>query len=322
MKRLATPVLLLCLILSVAGCFAPHPVAPAPSPAPIPNPVSPPAPSSTSLTPAVPTSSPTTNPPTSSNPAPTLGELDVHFIDVGQGDSILLNLGETEVLIDAGEKSPGVVNYLKKYVDGPLEVMVATHPHADHIGGLPAVLGSFQVQQVWYNGEKSDTKTYADFTTAVQAEGTEIHIGKRGDKITTGLLSFSVLNPFNLAGTTNNNSIVLNLLYGVVDFLFTGDAEKESEAAMLLAADMPVPHADVLKVGHHGSRTASSKDFLALVSPKVAVYSAGTGNTYGHPHQETLAALAQAGTMVYGTDINGTVTISTNGETYAVTSKK
>jgi beta-lactamase superfamily II metal-dependent hydrolase len=253
---------------------------------------------------------------------PTQGELEIHFINVGQGDSILIDLGETEVLIDGGEKSPGVVDYLKKYVDGPLEVMVATHPHSDHIGGLIAVLAAFQVQQIWHNGEDSDSSTYSQFMSAVQTEGAQVYIGKRGDRIITGSLTFVVLNPRTPAGTVNNNSIVLSLSYGQIDFLFMADAEKEAEGAMLVAADMPVPDVEILKVGHHGSRTASSKDFLAAASPEVAVYMAGTGNRYGHPHQETLAALAQIGAKIFGTDVNGTITVKTDGWTFVVQTER
>jgi competence protein ComEC len=258
----------------------------------------------------------TTQAPPPSTPAPTKGELRVHFIDVGQGDSILIDFGETEVLIDGGEKTPGVVTYLEDYVDGPLEVMVATHPHTDHIGGLIAVLDDFQVEQIWHNGDTSTSKTYDEFMSAVQSEGPQVYIGRRGDNINAGELTFTILNPTSLSGTTNNNSIVTSLSYGNVDFLFTGDAEKEAEAAMLIASDMPVPEVEILKVGHHGSRTASSKDFLAATSPEVAVYMAGKDNSYGHPHQETLDALAQIGTEIYGTDVNGTILVATDGEGY------
>jgi beta-lactamase superfamily II metal-dependent hydrolase len=300
MKKLAILLIAICLFLSAASCgrYAP--------------PISP----GHTITPTSSFATPTPSPTLTA--VPTGGELKAHFIDVGQGDSILIDLGETEVLIDGGEKSPGLVDYLKKYVDGALEVMVATHPHSDHIGGLIAVLGAFQVQQIWHNEDKSDSSTYNEFMTAVQAEGADVHVGKRGDKIVAGRLTFLILNPRTLAGTVNNNSIVLSFSYGTVDFLFTGDAEKEAEGAMLVAADMPVPDVEVLKVGHHGSRTASSKDFLAATSPEVAVYMTGVGNRYGHPHQETIAALAQIGAKVYGTEMNGTIDISTDGNTFTV----
>jgi competence protein ComEC len=288
----------LLIMTAVAGCYeqpAPNPTQPTPPPAPAPPPPTPPE---------------------------TKGELKVHFIDVGQGDSILIDLGETEVLIDGGEKSPGVVPYLNKYVDGPLEVMVATHPHADHIGGLIAVLNAFQVEQIWHNGDTSTSKTYTEFMSDVQSEGAQVHIGRRGDKISAGELTFTILNPATLAGTTNNNSIVASLSYGNVDFLFTGDAEQEAEATMLAASDIPVPEVEILKVGHHGSRTASSKDFLAATSPEVTVYMAGKGNSYGHPHQETLDALAQICAKIYGTDVNSTIIITTDGATYTVQTTK
>jgi len=272
--------------------------------------------------PAPPEPTPPPPTPTLPTPTPTKDELKVHFIDVGQGDSILIDLGETEVLIDGGEKSPGVVPYLNEYVDGPLEVMVATHPHTDHIGGLIAVLNNFQVEQIWLNGDTSTSKTYTEFMSAVQSEGAQVHIGRRGDKISAVELTFTILNPTTLTGTTNNNSIVASLSYGNVDFLFTGDAEQEAEATMLAASDIPVPEVEILKVGHHGSRTASSKGFLAATSPEVAIYMAGKGNSYGHPHQETLDALAQIGAKIYGTDVNGTIIVTTDGTTYTVQTTK
>jgi len=156
-----------------------------------------PAPSPESTLP--PTSPPTSEPtlpiaPTPS-PPPTAQELKVHFIDVGQGDAILIDFGDNEMLIDGGDKSPGVDAYLSDYVDGALEVMVATHPHTDHIGGLIAVLNTFEVEEIWHNGDSATSKTYAEFMTAVQAEGADVNIGKRGDKINVGGLSFTILNP-------------------------------------------------------------------------------------------------------------------------------
>jgi hypothetical protein len=125
-----------------------------------------------------------------------------------------------------------------------------------------------------------------------------------------------VLNPVNLSGTPNNNSIVLSLSYGQVDFLFTGDAEQEAEASML--TEGVVPDVEVLKVGHHGSRTASSIQFLQVAKPKYAIYMAGEGNSYGHPHQETITNLCEVGAEIYGTDIHGTIIITRDGATYNV----
>ena len=239
------------------------------------------------------------------------GELKVHFIDVGQGDSILVDLGEIEILIDGG-KSPGVNAYLSNYVDGGLEVMIATHPHADHIGGLIAVLDAFDVQEVWHNGDSTTSQTYAEFIAAVQAEEAEVYEARRGHTIEVGELVFKVLHPVNLSGTTNNNSIVLSLSYGDVDFLFMGDAEQEAEASMLTTGI--VPDVEILKVGHHGSRSSSSAQFLDAVKPELAIYMAGKGNSYGHPHQETITALTEVGALIQGTDMYGTIVITTTGE--------
>jgi len=243
-------------------------------------------------------------------------ELKVHFIDVGQGDAILIDLGETEILIDGGGKSPGVTAYLSNYVDGQLEVMVATHPHADHIGGLIAVLEAFEVQEIWHNGDSSTSQTYAQFKAAIDAEGAEVNIASRGDEVIAGELILIVLSPATLTGSTNEDSIVLSLSYGEIDFLFTGDAGQEAEASMLEAG--LVPNVEVLKVGHHGSRTASSQSFLAVATPEVAVYMAKEGNTYGHPHEETIAALALIGAEIYGTEVYGTIILTTAGEEYGI----
>jgi competence protein ComEC len=253
---------------------------------------------------------------------PDAGEITVHFIDVGQGDAILIDSGMTEILIDGGDKSSGIADYLTDYVDGNLEVIVATHAHADHIGGLIYVLRSFDVGQIWYDGYEASSQTFKDFISAVQSENAEVHIARRGDIISTGDLSLLVLNPDSTSDDLNNNSIVLSFSYGTVDFLFAGDAEREAEAFMLLSSAVPVPDIEILKVGHHCSQTASSAEFLSVLTPEVAIYMAKTGNSYGHPHQEILDALLDVEAQIYGTDTCGTIIVTTDGTTYGVHTEK
>jgi len=256
-----------------------------------------------------------------SQPTAETGNLQVHFIDVGQGDAILIDLGATEVLIDAGQKSPGVTDYIDDYVDGHLEVVIATHPHADHIGGLIEVLDEFDVDNVWVNGDEAISKTYTDFMAEANDEGKQVHEARRGDTIVADTLTFDVLNPIDpLFDNTNDNSIVLSLSYGGIDFLFTGDAEVAAEAGMIAAGVLS--DIDILKVGHHCSRTASSPAFLNVTKPEVAVYMAAVGNTYGHPHTESISALQSIGATIYGTDTLGTIVISTDGTSYIIETEK
>lgn len=220
------------------------------------------------------------------------------------------------MLIDGGEKSPGVIAYLKNYVEGNLEAVVATHPHADHIGGLIDVLQSYQVDKIFWNGETATTKTYTDFMALTKAEpNSSLQQLKRGDSLAISGLSFSVLNPPNpLFGDANNNSIVIKLRYGDIQFLFSGDAEQEAEASML-SAGLSID-SDILKVGHHGSRTASSPSFVKAISPNIALYLAGQGNSYGHPHPESIATLKDFGATIYGTDLHGSIVLSCDGKKY------
>lgn len=260
------------------------------------------------------------NKPTS-QPTTVTGNLQVHFIDVGQGDAILVDLGATEVLIDAGEKSPGVTDYIEDFVDGHLEAVVATHPHADHIGGLIEVLDEFDVDNVWINGDEATSKTHTDFMAEATDKGAQVHEARRGNTIVAGTLTFHVLNPIDpLFDNTNDNSIVLSLSYGSIDFLFEGDAEVDAESSMISSGI--ISDIDILKVGHHCSRTASSPAFLNIIKPEVAIYMAEVGNTYGHPHVESIAALHSIGAAIYGTDTRGTIVISTNGTSYTIETEK
>ncbi len=244
------------------------------------------------------------------------GQLVVHFIDVGQGDAILIDYGSYEMLIDGGQWGD-CAGYIPRYVDGALEVVVATHPHADHIGGLTNVLNAFVVEDIWLNGDNATTQTYADFMDKVNAEGAQVHQAQREEQISLSTLTFDVLHPMlPLGSDTNENSIVLKLSFGQVGFLFTGDACAGAEASMLSAGI--IEDIEILKVGHHGSKYSSTPDFLVAAQPEIAVYSAGAGNPYGHPAPETIARLQDVGASIYGTDVYGTIIVTTDGTTYSV----
>lgn len=257
--------------------------------------------------------------------ASTGNELTVIFVDVGQGDAILLRSPEGKtMLIDGGERDSGIVAKLKALGVKELDVVVGTHPHTDHIGGLIEVLKRFPVKEVWSDGQLHTTKTFEDFLAAIQSSKAVFHEARRGDIIRLGSLSLKVLHPRKpfLEEGNNNNAVVLYLGFGQVSFLFMADAEKAAERDMLrgnLGVTFPVT---VLKVGHHGSAGASSPEFLTVVRPKVAIYQAGQDNPYDHPHRETIAALKAIGAAIYGTDVNGTITVTTGGDGYRIAVKR
>jgi len=225
------------------------------------------------------------------------------------------------MLIDGGSAGTGTLQYLRSKGVDHLDLMLATHPHEDHIGGLTEVLQSIPVAKVITNGQPTTTRTYERFLDAIAAAKSEYQEVRRGDTLTLGSLQIGVLNPTSSSGNNlNNQSVVLRLVHGNTTFLFEGDAEREAEASMVGSAS-PLD-ATILKVGHHGSRTASSAPFLSKVRPQVAVYSAGMGNSYGHPHPETIAALGSIGAQVYGTDTSGTVVVTSDGSSYSISTSK
>ncbi|NLG79988.1 MAG: MBL fold metallo-hydrolase [Firmicutes bacterium] len=247
--------------------------------------------------------------------------LAVHFIDVGQGDSILVQApsGKT-MLVDGGpvDASDRLIAYLKAQKVSRIDVLVATHPHADHIGGLIEVLRTFVVGLVVDSGKVHTTATYERFLTLIDQKNIRFRLGRAGDTIDLGPgLDVRILHPSEpLPENMNDCSVVIRLQYGKVGFLLTGDAETEAENAILRSgADV---HATVLKVAHHGSRTSSSPWFLKAVKPVVAVIPVGAGNPYGHPHRITLLNLADYMDRVYRADLDGDVVVTTDGTTFQV----
>jgi competence protein ComEC len=228
----------------------------------------------------------------------------VVFFDVGQGDAILIDSGSQEILIDGGSDGSWV-SQLDEYVQGPLEVVVVTHPHTDHIGGLDEVLRAFDVLAVVTNGARSESSAYANLASSVSAEGLVPTIVRRGDTIAAGQLCMNVLGPARLTGDANGDSLVLSLRVGPTSFLFTGDIDTKAEAELLRSHCLgPV---DVLKVAHHGSAYGTSDAFLAATTPTWAIYSAGLRNGYGHPAPATLARLREHHAEILGTDCLGTI---------------
>lgn len=262
---------------------------------------------------------PTPSPLPTAVPTPILR---VHFIEVGQGDSILIQEANgATALIDGGYDNGLALAYLKRQGIRKIDVMIASHPHADHIGGLIEVLHAMPVGEVWTSGASHTTGTFEAFLDAIANAKVPYHEAQTGDTIALGSLQFEVLRSDLHAADLNDTSLVLRLADQHVSFLFTGDAEQPSEAALLRTAHDQLA-STILKVGHHGSSTSSSPAFLAAIRPQVAVYSAGRGNSYGHPHQETIRALEETGALIYGTDRDGTVVIRTNGTTYQVATSR
>jgi competence protein ComEC len=245
-------------------------------------------------------------------------DLRVHFVDVGQGDCILIQTPDgMTMLIDGGWDDGKAFAYLESQAITEVDVMVASHPHADHIGGLIDVMRAVPVGEIWTSGAVHTTDTFEIFLDTIAAERIPYYEVEPGTTIRLGDLQLVVLYGNPTAPDLNDASLVLQLHYGSVSFLFTDDAGASAEIAMLRTVRDQLP-STILKVGHHGSYTSSGPDFLAAVQPDVAVYSAGADNPYGHPHPVTIDNLMAVGAIIYGTDIHGTVVVSTDGETYNV----
>lgn len=248
------------------------------------------------------------------------GEVLVDVLDVGQGDAVLIRGGGKAVLIDAGPRNGKVADQLRSIGVQQLDLVVATHPHADHIGGMLDVVQGFDIGLYMDNGMPHSTRMYDTLMTEVEARGLRYRTARQGLKLNLGdEASFTVLFPAdallrNTRSDINSNSVVLWLDHGDVSMLFTGDSEAPTEEA-LLPRLQPV---DVLKVAHHGSNHSSTTAMLAQLQPRYALISCGVDNRYGHPGADTLARLAEVGAMVYRTDQSGNLRVVSDGITVEV----
>lgn len=250
------------------------------------------------------------------------GNLKVHFLDVGQGDSIFVEMPNKQtLLIDAGNSNNSytIINYIKNLGYISLDYVVATHPHADHIGSMGDVVDSFDIGKFYMPKVSHTTKTFEDMLLSIQNKGLKINAAKSGiNMLDNNNLKIDILAPVRENyDNLNNYSAVIKLQYKDVSFLFTGDAENESEYE-ITSLDID---SDVLKIGHHGSDSSTSSNFISKVDPKYAVISVGAENSYGHPTFEVLKRLDDKGIKIYRTDESGTIIFTTDGNDISVDKK-
>ena len=249
------------------------------------------------------------------------GTLQLHVLDVGQGDALLVEAPDGEhLLVDAGTRKAEIVPVLRALGVEELDLVVATHPHADHIGGMEPVVRAFPVRLFLDNGMEHTTRTYEELVDALDARAIPHRTAQQGEAFVYDDLTVTVLWP----GTSplqqtrsdlNSNSVVLRLDHGDSCMLLTGDAEEPTERALVSAG---LESCEVLKVAHHGSNHSSSAAFLRAVDPEIALISCGQGNRYKHPGDDTTQRLAAAGALIYRTDTWGVLTLESDGETIRV----
>lgn len=238
-------------------------------------------------------------------------DLKVYYLDVGQADSILIQDNDENMLIDAGNNEDGelLVTYFKELGIEKFKYVFGTHPHEDHIGGLDNVISAFDIGTIYLPDAITTTTTFVDVLDAMEAKQMNYTVPKIGDTLTLGEAQIQIIYTGTDTSDLNNTSIVLKLSFGNTSFLFTGDATEKTEK-QILNQDI---HADVLKVGHHGSKYSSTKEFLDKVQPTYAIISVGEGNSYGHPADTTLDKLQKRNIEVFRTDELGTILLTSDG---------
>ena len=245
----------------------------------------------------------------------------MHFIDVGQALSVLVECDGQFMLYDGGNVDDGslVVSYLQNQGVEELQYVFCSHAHEDHVGGLAAALAYFPANHVYSPVTEASTACFKNFVKYTQQQGLPVEVPAVGTVWQLGSATIQLLGPVKQYDETNDTSLVLRIDYGSTSFLLTGDMESDAERDLVdSGANLK---ADVLQVGHHGSSTSTSYVFLNAVLPEMGVISCGVNNKYGHPHEETLSILRDAGVDVYRTDLLGTITIGSDGENYTVSSE-
>ncbi|MDC3413451.1 MBL fold metallo-hydrolase [Aquibacillus sp. 3ASR75-11] len=246
-------------------------------------------------------------------------EMKVHFIDVGQGDSILIETPNGKnMLIDGGAPSKGkdVVRYLKKEGITTIDLVVSTHPDVDHVGGLAHVLEELNVKKVLDSGKLHTTEMYYDYINQIKKHNIPVELAQEGQKIELDpKIDIKVLNDYRFMKTNNQASLVLSVKYGSIDFLLMGDVEIDQEQYLLDRYNL---RSEIVKVGHHGSDSSSSFEFLQKVDPEAAILTYGPNNEFGHPVDRVIENLQQVGSTIYSTAKSGNIVITTDGNTYDV----
>lgn len=242
------------------------------------------------------------------------GDFELYVFDVGQADCNLIICDGEVMVIDAGNNEDGVLiaSKLKEMGIDEIKYLVGTHNHEDHIGGLDNIINDLEVENLYMTGQEYDSATYRSVVKAAKNNKLAKVVPKLGDKFLLGDTTCEIMAIDSDNEDTNQTSIIVEVTYGENKFLFMADAEIPNEEARLWN------DVDVLKVGHHGSRTSTSEDFLAQAKPEVALISLGEGNEYGHPHKETIAALEEIDATIYRTDLLGTIHVTSDGKQYFV----
>ncbi|MBP2078704.1 ComEC/Rec2 family competence protein [Oceanobacillus polygoni] len=253
----------------------------------------------------------------------TAPDMQVHFIDVGQGDSILIETPlDKTILIDGGPPGSGkkIVSYLKNHGIDELDLLVATHPDMDHIGGLPEVMEAVSVNEILDTGKLHPTRTFANYISEIRKQNIPVQIAEKNDSIEIDpLINIEVWNAYEKFKNNNKSSIVLKVSYKEMDFLLMSDVEKQQEKKIMEDYDV---ESEIIKVGHHGSKTSSSLEFLQEVNPEVAILTYSKDNNYGHPVDRVIDNLYHVNALIYSTAALGDLVIQTDGEDYFVLPKK